>query len=213
MLLHTKLAGLECENALLKDQLRLAEAVVAVIPPPTSLDERLRSRHYSEYDIDKLLQVNAQATARLMIETLRDVGCLNEGGETIVARRLLPWHFELVPKPPGAPDSPPSDVPKSPVAAGGTSDESSDESSIMNCLLLQDSSDGLEELSWFADFSFSPEGGEAGSLAGAAQVPEMLRMTNEEQNFYRPPKSSMPYKKPRLEMLEEDDFFTVPDVG
>ncbi|KAK8960892.1 Salt tolerance protein [Platanthera guangdongensis] len=77
----------------------------------------------------------------------------------------------------------------------------------------KDSSDGLEELSWFADFSFSPEGGGAGSLASAAQVPEMLRATNEEQNLYRPPKSSMPYKKPRLEMLEDDDFFTVPDLG
>lgn len=77
----------------------------------------------------------------------------------------------------------------------------------------KDSSDGLEGLSWFADFNFSPEREQAGTLA-PAQVPEMLgEKKNEEENFDRPPKSNLMYKKPRLEMVEDDDFFTVPDLG
>ncbi|KAK8954712.1 hypothetical protein KSP39_PZI002628 [Platanthera zijinensis] len=123
--LRAELANACCESVLLREQLR---AELAKVPPP-ELDARLRSRYLSEYDVDKLLQANAQATVKLTLETLRDVELLREDGATIDARQLLPWLYDPVPKPPGAPDSPLSDVPRSSTAVGETSEEGSGDDS------------------------------------------------------------------------------------
>ncbi|KAK8949427.1 hypothetical protein KSP39_PZI005333 [Platanthera zijinensis] len=123
--LRAELANARCESVLLREQLR---AELTKVPPP-ELDARLRSRYLSEYDVDKLLQANAQATVKLTLETLRDVKLLREDGATIDARQLLPWLYDPVPKPPGAPDSPLSDAPRSSTAVGETSEEGSGDDS------------------------------------------------------------------------------------
>lgn len=76
----------------------------------------------------------------------------------------------------------------------------------------KESSVAFGELSWFEDFNFSSEGASEGSLA-LAEVPEMLFKQPSNEAFYRLPKSNMPYKNPRIGMLEDEDFFTVPDLG
>ncbi|XP_020592965.1 B-box zinc finger protein 24-like [Phalaenopsis equestris] len=76
----------------------------------------------------------------------------------------------------------------------------------------KESSVGFGELPWFADISFSPEGASEGSVT-LAEVPEMLFKQPSNEAFYRLPKASLPYRNPRIGMLEDDDFFTVPDLG
>lgn len=55
---------------------------------------------------------------------------------------------------------------------------------------------GFGELLWFSDI-------------GAAEVPEMFF----QQPSYEALNSSPSSKKPRIQMLDDDDFFTVPDLG
>ncbi|KAK8926091.1 hypothetical protein KSP39_PZI018063 [Platanthera zijinensis] len=95
MVFRTELADVRCENVLPRDQLRRAEAAKG--SPPT-LDERLKSRHFSVYDIDKLLQANAQATVRLTVETLRDAKLLREDGP--IKSLLLIYNLRYVHKSP-----------------------------------------------------------------------------------------------------------------
>ncbi|KAI0510654.1 hypothetical protein KFK09_011262 [Dendrobium nobile] len=76
----------------------------------------------------------------------------------------------------------------------------------------KDSSVGFGELSWFTDIDFSHEGASEGSLS-QAEVPEMLFKQPSSESFYRLPKPNMPYKNARIGMLEDEDFFTVPDLG
>ncbi|KAM3374420.1 B-box zinc finger protein 24 [Capsicum baccatum] len=47
----------------------------------------------------------------------------------------------------------------------------------------------------------------------AAEVPELSVPQSNNTNIYRPTKYNMPYKKPRIEMPDEDEYFTVPDLG
>ncbi|KAG0496574.1 hypothetical protein HPP92_001101 [Vanilla planifolia] len=70
---------------------------------------------------------------------------------------------------------------------------------------------GFAELSWFSGIGLSPESER--SLAAAAEVPQILFSQPGSESFYRAHKTSMPFKKPRMEMLQNEDFFTVPDLG
>ncbi|PKA55789.1 Salt tolerance protein [Apostasia shenzhenica] len=74
----------------------------------------------------------------------------------------------------------------------------------------QESSVGFGELSWFTDVGFSPSSERS---FAAAEVPEMLFSRPGNLSFYRSNKSILPFKKPRIEMLNDEDFFTVPDLG
>lgn len=47
----------------------------------------------------------------------------------------------------------------------------------------------------------------------AAEVPEIRTSHSGSAISYRPTKSSTSYKKPRIEMPDEEEFFTVPDLG
>nr|AFU10968.1 STO [Malus zumi] len=70
------------------------------------------------------------------------------------------------------------------------------------------------ELEWIADMGiFGVEQFPQKALA-AAEVPQLPPSQATNFTSYRPAKSNSPYKKPRIEMLEDDDdYFTVPDLG
>ncbi|CAM8887304.1 hypothetical protein QQ045_026185 [Rhodiola kirilowii] len=81
-----------------------------------------------------------------------------------------------------------------------------------------DSSDKKEQLEfgefeWLTDMSMFGEQFGQETMA-AAEVPE-LRVSHPNSNAtYRSNKSNMVFKKPRIELVEdEDEYFTVPDLG
>lgn len=47
----------------------------------------------------------------------------------------------------------------------------------------------------------------------AAEVPELPTSHAGSAFTCRPTKSSTSYKKPRIEMVDDEEFFTVPDLG
>lgn len=83
-----------------------------------------------------------------------------------------------------------------------------------SCLCsLQKESFEFGELEWIADMGLFGEQFPQEAVA-AAEVPQLP--ASQPSNFasYRPPKSNGPYKKPRIEISEDDDeHFTVPDLG
>lgn len=71
----------------------------------------------------------------------------------------------------------------------------------------------LGEFEWLTDMGLFGEQIPQEALA-AAEVPQLSLSQTSNFSSYRPPKSNMPYKKPRLEFPEDDDeHFTVPDLG
>ncbi|KAF5733920.1 hypothetical protein HS088_TW16G00361 [Tripterygium wilfordii] len=69
------------------------------------------------------------------------------------------------------------------------------------------------EFEWLADMNLFGEQLPQETLA-AAEVPQLPMSQSNNVSSYRPPKSSMPLKKPRIELPDDDDeFFTVPDLG
>jgi len=85
--------------------------------------------------------------------------------------------------------------------------ESSDKS-------MQKEQVGFGELDWFADIGLLGEQVPHEALA-PAEVPQLPASQSSNYASYRPPKSNMPYKKPRIEISNDDvdDYFTVPDLG
>ncbi|KAL1154444.1 hypothetical protein V6Z11_A09G241100 [Gossypium hirsutum] len=71
----------------------------------------------------------------------------------------------------------------------------------------------LGELEWLADIGLFGDQLPQEALA-AAEVPQLPISQSSSTNLYRPTKYSMALKKPRIETPDEDDeFFTVPDLG
>ncbi|KAF5728798.1 B-box zinc finger protein 24-like [Tripterygium wilfordii] len=69
------------------------------------------------------------------------------------------------------------------------------------------------EFEWLADMNLFGEQLPQVALA-AAEVPQLRMSQSNNVSSYRPPKSSLPHKRPRIEILnDDDDFFTVPDLG
>ncbi|CAK9168179.1 unnamed protein product [Ilex paraguariensis] len=69
------------------------------------------------------------------------------------------------------------------------------------------------ELEWLTDIGLFGEQVAQEALA-AAEVPQLPASQSSNVTSYRPNKSYMPHKKPRIEIPEEDDEqFTVPDLG
>ncbi|KAL6293882.1 hypothetical protein ACE6H2_002024 [Prunus campanulata] len=78
-----------------------------------------------------------------------------------------------------------------------------------------DKKESLEfgELEWIADMGLFGEQFPQEAVA-AAEVPQLPASQPSNFSSYRPPKSNGPYKKPRIEISEDDDeHFTVPDLG
>ncbi|KAM5570181.1 B-box zinc finger protein 24 [Rosa sericea] len=78
-----------------------------------------------------------------------------------------------------------------------------------------DKKESLEfgELEWIADMGLFGEQFPQEALA-AAEVPQLPVSQSSNYTSYRPPKSNSPYKKPRIEIPDDDDeHFTVPDLG
>lgn len=73
---------------------------------------------------------------------------------------------------------------------------------------------GFGELDWFADTGLFGEQVPHKALA-PAEVPQLPGPQSSNYASYRPPKSNIPYKKPRIEISNDDidDYFTVPDLG
>lgn len=71
--------------------------------------------------------------------------------------------------------------------------------------------DCFGELDWFADIGLfhdqAPE-----HATSAAEVPELPISPPSHAAAYRPAKTT-PFKKQRVEVLDADDYFTVPDLG
>ena len=71
----------------------------------------------------------------------------------------------------------------------------------------------LGEFEWLAEMGLFGEQLPQEALA-AAEVPQLPIPQLSNFNSYRPTKHSMPLKKPRIENPDDDDeFFTVPDLG
>lgn len=69
------------------------------------------------------------------------------------------------------------------------------------------------ELEWLADMGLFSEQVPQEGLA-AAEVPQLPISNSSSVSSFRPMKSSMPHKKPRIEIPDDDDeYFTVPDLG
>lgn len=69
------------------------------------------------------------------------------------------------------------------------------------------------ELDWFSDIGLFGEQ-VAQRTSAAAEVPQLPVFQSSNTISYRPTKYYMPYKKPRLEIPDDDDeHFTVPDLG
>ncbi|XP_059654621.1 B-box zinc finger protein 24 [Cornus florida] len=69
------------------------------------------------------------------------------------------------------------------------------------------------ELEWFTDMGLFGEQVPQKALA-AAEVPQLPISQSSNATSYRPTKFSMPNKKPRIEIPDDDDeYFTVPDLG
>ncbi|KAI8537520.1 hypothetical protein RHMOL_Rhmol09G0030300 [Rhododendron molle] len=85
--------------------------------------------------------------------------------------------------------------------------ESSDKS-------MQKEQVGFGELDWFADIGLFGEQVPHKAL-DPAEVPQLPAAQSSNYASYRPLKSNMPYKKPRMEISNDDidDYFTVPDLG
>ncbi|KAB2622902.1 COL domain class transcription factor [Pyrus ussuriensis x Pyrus communis] len=78
-----------------------------------------------------------------------------------------------------------------------------------------DKKDSLEfgELEWIADMGIFGDQFPQEAPA-AAEVPQLPVPQSSNLTSYRPPKSSSPHKKPRIEIPDDDDeYFTVPDLG
>ena len=71
----------------------------------------------------------------------------------------------------------------------------------------------LGELEWLADMGLFGEQFPQEALA-AAEVPQLPIPQSSNFNSHRSTKHSMPLKKPRIEIPDDDDeFFRVPDLG
>ncbi|KAK3414495.1 hypothetical protein EUGRSUZ_H00366 [Eucalyptus grandis] len=69
------------------------------------------------------------------------------------------------------------------------------------------------ELEWLADMGLFADQVPQEALA-AAEVPQLPLPPSSNCTSYRTTKSQMPHKKPRIEYVDDDDeFFTVPDLG
>ncbi|XP_042013765.1 B-box zinc finger protein 24-like [Salvia splendens] len=69
------------------------------------------------------------------------------------------------------------------------------------------------ELDWLTDISYFGEQ-VCPEVLSAAEVPQLPTSQPSSMISFRQPKSYSPYKKPRIEVLDDDEeFFTVPDLG
>ncbi|XP_050206838.1 B-box zinc finger protein 25 [Mercurialis annua] len=68
------------------------------------------------------------------------------------------------------------------------------------------------EFQWLADTGIFGEQLPEETLA-AAEVPQLTVPSSVNFSSYRPTKSNMSNKKPRIEICDEDEYFTVPDLG
>ncbi|KAJ8540106.1 hypothetical protein K7X08_026495 [Anisodus acutangulus] len=64
----------------------------------------------------------------------------------------------------------------------------------------------LGELEWFKDISLFGE-------RPVAEVPELSISQSSNENSYKPTKFYTPHKKPRIEIPDDDEYSTVPDLG
>ncbi|KAE8728094.1 B-box zinc finger protein 24 [Hibiscus syriacus] len=71
----------------------------------------------------------------------------------------------------------------------------------------------LGELEWLADIGLFGDQLPPEVLA-PAEVPQLPILQSNNPNLYRPTRHSLPLKKPRIEIPDDDDeYFTVPDLG
>ncbi|KAF8402291.1 hypothetical protein HHK36_013243 [Tetracentron sinense] len=68
------------------------------------------------------------------------------------------------------------------------------------------------ELDWFTNIGLFGEPVPQEALA-AAEVPQLPTSQPSNSTLYRPTKSSLPHKKPRNEISDDNEYFTVPDLG
>lgn len=71
---------------------------------------------------------------------------------------------------------------------------------------------GFGELEWFTDIGLFPEKIQKGTLA-AAEVPELPSPQTSNAVFYRNSRVGASNKKPRIEISDDEEYFTVPDLG
>lgn len=80
-------------------------------------------------------------------------------------------------------------------------------------LVLQKEQLEFGEFEWLSDIGLLGEQVSQEALS-AAEVPQLPVPQSTSATTYKPPKFSMSYKKPRIEVPDdEEEFFTVPDLG
>ncbi|XP_058102442.1 B-box zinc finger protein 24-like [Magnolia sinica] len=73
---------------------------------------------------------------------------------------------------------------------------------------------GFGELEWIGDIGlFDEQVPQSQEAMTAAEVPQLPISTASNATLYRPTKSIMAHKKPRIEISEDEEYFTVPDLG
>lgn len=68
------------------------------------------------------------------------------------------------------------------------------------------------ELEWLGEMGLFSDQLSEETLA-AAEVPQLSVPQSNYLTPYRPTKSNVPQKKPRIEIPDDDEHFTVPDLG
>ncbi|KAJ8458160.1 hypothetical protein OPV22_031086 [Ensete ventricosum] len=72
---------------------------------------------------------------------------------------------------------------------------------------------GFGELEWFADIGLFHDETPTKGAQAAAQVPELPISQASNTGFHRANKYGTTLKKPRLEISDDEEYFTVPDIG
>ncbi|KAK1318825.1 Salt tolerance protein [Acorus calamus] len=78
---------------------------------------------------------------------------------------------------------------------------------------------GFGELEWFADIGFFDGAQQEVDTLAAAEVPQLplsppsLASAATTAAYYKPIKSNTAFKKPRITFPDDDEYFTVPDLG
>ncbi|KAL5702904.1 hypothetical protein ACHQM5_028065 [Ranunculus cassubicifolius] len=70
-----------------------------------------------------------------------------------------------------------------------------------------------DQFEWFNDIGFFNDDQVPQNSLSAAEVPQLPVSRQSNMFTQRNIKSNMPNKKPRIEISDDDDFFTVPDLG
>lgn len=73
---------------------------------------------------------------------------------------------------------------------------------------------GFGDLEWFTDIGlFNEQVPQAQEALTAAEVPQLRVTQGSNSTLYKPTKSILSHKKPRIQISDDEEYFIVPDLG